>query len=99
MLLRETSFLQTTPRARLTTLLMCILPKPSLSHSQNEGESHDVDENKGPRKSSVGISHDVDENKGTYLRYPTIFMIKHELSDKIVAQGLQSGSRGAAGII
>jgi hypothetical protein len=49
---------------RLATLLVKIgaktpLPTPS-SHTQYEGESHDVDENKGPRKA--------------LLEYPTMLL-------------------------
>jgi hypothetical protein len=41
---------------------------------KNEGESHDVVENKWWKNVGFLATHDVDENTSTYTRYPTMFM-------------------------
>jgi hypothetical protein len=43
---------------------------------ENEGESHDVIDNKGQNF----LSHDVADNTGTYRDYPTMFMKTKEVS-------------------
>ena len=49
----------------ISSLFGCPVPraKKGVMHSQNEGTTHDVDENKGHKKWNVGTTHDVDDNK------------------------------------
>ena len=53
----------------------CRWQKERPTHSQYEGESHDVDENKGYEKWNVGISHDVYETKRVILVIPRYIYI------------------------